>query len=256
MRHVNLGMTNRTEETEEEDVPSLQSEDELDGYVNMTYNCVEGNSQNIDSLILNYTEKFTKRLIQEQDQSEFEALHFQHIRESPIYEILAMTYAVPKPLKEEWRAQTVTEKIRKYFHDWFDFTGVRSLQQVNVKQQAIMDKLKQNIKEIYVQNFNALQKEQQVFLEPKYRDLSILIPPNSHITLPALIHQPTSIKEYETMLYIKNNLTTIFQVPIKGVGGSGNLLVTDVKRFDDHKKIFVRSVKNFLYLLDIDFMLD
>ena len=213
------------------------------------YHCVEGNINNIDSLRLNYTQKFTKRLIQEEgheDQytSTFEPLHSQNIKDSSIYEIRAMTYAQPRPLKTARRAQTIWEKIKLYFQDWFDFDQVTS-HQVSQEQSSLMEMLKQNIKEIYIQNFNSLQKEQQIFLDPKYRDLSILIPPHSNITIPALIHHPTSNKESEIKLYIKNNLTSIFQVPVKAVGGSGNLIVTDVKKFDDKKGNFIRSVKTF-----------
>ena len=208
---------------------------------------MEGNINNIDSLRLNYTQKFTKRLIQEEgheDQfsSTFEPLHSQNIKETPIYEIRAMTYAQPKPMKTAIRAQTIWEKIKLYFQDLFDFTQVTSLHQTSLEQTSLMEKLKQNIKEIYIQNFNSLQKEQQIFLNPEYRDLSILVPPHSNITIPALIHQPTSNKESEIKLYIKNNLTSIFQVPVKAVGGSGNLIVTDVKRYDEAKRNFVRSV--------------
>ena len=215
---------------------------DLSQYANKTYHCVEGNIHNIDSLILNYTEKFTKRLIQEEDQSTFEVLHFQNLKETPIYEIRAMSFASPKPLKETQRAQTVFEKIGRYFQSWFDSDDGKSSHKINAEQSALMEKLKQNIKEIYIQNFNSLQKEQQIFLDPKYRDLSIYIPPHSDITIPALIHQPNSNKEYNIMLYVKNNLTSIFEIPVKGTGGSGNIIVTDVKRYDESKKVFVRSV--------------
>lgn len=223
-------------------------EDELNHYVNRIYHCVEGNINNIDSLRLNYTQKFTKRLIQEEGHedrytSTIEPLYSQNMKETSIYEIRAMTYAQPKPVKAPIRAQTIWEKIILYFHDLFDFAQVTSLHQVNSEQTSLMEKLKQNIKEIYIQNFNSLQKEQQIFLDPQYRDLSILIPPHSNITIPALIHQPTSNKDSEIKLYIKNNLTSIFQVPVRAVGGSGNLIVTDVKRFDENKRSFVRSVR-------------
>lgn len=246
IQHVNLDIYNMSNiEGPVQEIDYIeQEEDDLLQYANTTYQCVEGNIHNIDSLILNYTEKFTKRLIEEENKSYINALHFQTIKETPIYEIRAMSYALPKPLKSTRRVNSIFEKMIKYFKDWFDFEEVNALRQVNTEQSALMEKLKQNVKEIYIQNFNSLQKEQQIFLNPKYRDLSIFIPPHSNITIPALIHQPNLNKESGVTLYIKNNLTSVFSIPVRGTGGSGNLHVINVKRYDEQKKVYIRSVKN------------
>jgi hypothetical protein len=105
-----------------------------------------------------------------------------------------------------------------------------------------MDTLKREVKEVYLRDFTTHQNEQQIFLNPKYRDTSIFIAPHANITIPALIYQPSTKKEYTSTLYIKNNLTSIFEVPIKGIGGYGNLVVSDVKRYDEVKDKFIRSV--------------
>ncbi len=202
----------------------------------------------IEALRLNYTEKLTENLIQDDGQEPIqilEPLHSQTIKETTIYEINAMTYAQPRTPKKDRRAESLWEKISLFFQELFDLERFTSLHKGISEQSTIMEKLRQNIKEIYVQNFNSLQKEQQIFLNHKYRDLSILIPAHSNITLPALIHQPNSNKDSEIKLYIKNNLTGIFQVPVKATGGSGNLIITDVKRFDEVKKNFIRSVNNY-----------
>ena len=245
VKHVNLDIynTSNIQQTDKELDYIQQGKDELSHYANATYQCVEGNINNIDSLILNYTEKFTKRLIQEENKSYINALHFQTIKEAPIYEIRAMSYALPKNLRSTRRVHSIFEKMIKYFQDWFDFEEVNSLGQANSEHLALMEKLKQNVKEIYIQNFNSLQKEQQIFLNPHYRDLSIFIPPHSNITIPALIHQPSLNKEYGVTLYIKNNLTSVFHIPVRGTGGSGNLHVINVKRYDEQKKAYIRSVR-------------
>jgi hypothetical protein len=220
---------------------TLEEEDILDKYYRRTYICSEG-IESIENLILNHSQKLSEKLGREDDKGPFEFIHIQHLKEDPIYEMKAMSYAIPKPIRNRTNAQTLTEKIAKYFATWNLFRKEEELDKFQKEQAKIQEKLRRNVKEIYLNNFNSKVNEQQIFLNSKYKDATIYIAPHSNITIPALIYQPTSAKEYHSALYIKNNLTGIFEVPIKGIGGYGYLIVTDVKKKDEVKQKFTRSV--------------
>jgi hypothetical protein len=65
--------------------------------------------------------------------------------------------------------------------------------------------------------------KQELFLAKAYMGTAITVPPNSNTTIPALIHHPHTAGVSEAFLYIKNNFSHLYAVPIKAEAGKADL---------------------------------
>lgn len=229
---------------------SSKQDDPLDYYVKRSFICSDAFDSKFEEMLNNQTGRFAEKLEFELDRGEFSYYNKINVKKNPLYEMKAMSYAIPRNYKRIEKVDSINDKISKYFDSWLSIFEFES--SIDREKAVLLEELKRNVKEIYVKDFNSLQSDQQVFLNPKYRDASIYIPPHSNITIPALIYQPSSFKEYNTVLYIKNNLTSIFEIPVRGVGGFGNLLVSDIQKYDDEKGKYIRSVKLLIFINFLD----
>lgn len=80
---------------------------------------------------------------------------------------------------------------------------------------------KKNLIDSYVEN-------QTFFIDKKYANKIFYILPHSNLTLPALLFKPIKYRTPTTfLLLIKNNLTRIHPVKLKGIGGKSDVLITE-----------------------------
>ena len=196
--------------------------------------CSQGKLENLKSIVSELIRKF-EHLISYEDVNEYDEISIQATLFDEIYDIKHMSYSAPKLYNSIKIGNTLKEKFSYYFANILNVLDVNETLMKNEKDQImLMENLMNNNNNIHLSNFKNIMKEQQIYLNPILRDATIFIPPHSNLTIPALICQPFSNNNYNLTLYIKNNLTGIYVVPIKMVGGSENIIFTHVKRPDPY----------------------
>ena len=71
-------------------------------------------------------------------------------------------------------------------------------------------------------------ENQSFFLEKKFVNKVFHIPAHANLTLPAVLFKPVKYKASASfLLIIKNNLTHIYPVKLKGIGGKSEVLITE-----------------------------
>lgn len=100
-----------------------------------------------------------------------------------------------------------------------------------------------------ISNEIILEPNQTFFLEKKYANNVFYIPPHSNLTIPALAFKPYKYKSLSTLsLYIKNNLTFLYPLKLRGIGGKGDIIVSETRLLISRGKFkFSLAVIIFIY---------
>lgn len=187
---------------------------------------------------------------EDREESEYEASEEEHevliSTTSPlsqeIAEIVYMTFINPKPLPQQEaspsKIQTIRQKLGVYFTQLIE--KGRKIQQ----RRDFMDRVSRKPELVSLNpEYKEILQEQQIFLNPAVRETTFLIPPHSNMTLPAILIQPTRIKPARATLFVKNNLTGIYPIHLKTVGGCGKLEFIEArKRVSNDVDTFERIV--------------
>ena len=147
-------------------------------------------------------------------------------------EILKMTEAVPRETFQYKLNMSLWEKILEFLGSFrnLDIFGYLTF---------LWDKIWGIERKASSKDNSSLFQKQTFFLDPNFHNKSYIIPPSSSITLDALIYQPSqeSRKDKNETLYIKNNLTVLYEVPLRGESGMGFILFTKMKYTSDNQLI-------------------
>jgi len=78
--------------------------------------------------------------------------------------------------------------------------------------------------------YEAFLENQTFFLDKKFTNKVYHIMPHSNLTLPAVIFRPNKYRMLSNfLLLIKNNLTHIQPMKLKGIGGKSEILITEAR---------------------------
>lgn len=229
---------------------SRESDDSivLPGYKRANFTCLRGKFKNIDGFFANLTWLFETNHIVRPD-PDFGS-YYEVIREplrEEIYDINYMSYASPKPNRSlgiNQYNQTLGQKIVEYFSQVFEKN-----RKVQYKRD-FPDYLFRGRELVSLNpDFKETQLEQQIYLNPQMRETTFTIAPHSNLTLPAIYFHPQRTKPTSAILLVKNNLTGIHMVSLKGIGGSGKLEFIEVRRqVSIDSEMFERIVRTLIFL--------
>ena len=80
------------------------------------------------------------------------------------------------------------------------------------------------------ENFDGSSSENQsFFLNKNFIGRVLNIAPHSNLTLPLLFFKPNKFNQSSMTLYIKNNLSYLSTIRLKGTGGKGNLIISEIR---------------------------
>ena len=201
----------------------------LPGYKKINLTCFRGRFKNFDGFLANLTEICQTNSIVKPD-PDF-GNYFEVIREplnEEIYDINYMSYAGPKPNRSLGfvpHNQSLDQKIGEFFSQILE-KGRRVQQKKDHSDYMFRGRELVSLNP----DFKEIQMDQQIYLNPLMRETTFTILPHSKLTIPAIHFYPQKTKSTNAILIIKNNLTGIHMVSLKGIGGCGKLEFIEVRR--------------------------
>ena len=102
----------------------------------------------------------------------------------------------------------------------------------------------------FYSNINIIEPSQSFFIPNNIQDTVYQVPPHKKFSIGPIIFKPNKTGEIRGTLFLKNNLTILYPLKLRGEGGAGNIRFLDYYIGMSKKKCRLYEEKNFIIEID------
>ena len=102
----------------------------------------------------------------------------------------------------------------------------------------------------FYSNINIVENTQSFFIPNNIQEKVYQVPPHNKFSIGPVIFKPNKTGTIKATLFLKNNLTILYPLKLKGEGGGGNIKFIDYYFGNNRKKCRLYSEKNFIIEID------
>ena len=102
----------------------------------------------------------------------------------------------------------------------------------------------------FYSNINIVENTQSFFIPNNTQEKVYQVPPHKKFSIGPVIFKPNKTGSIKATLFLKNNLTILYPLKLKGEGGGGNIQFIDYYKGNNKKKCRLYNEKNFIIEID------
>lgn len=102
----------------------------------------------------------------------------------------------------------------------------------------------------FYSNINIIEPSQSFFIPKNIQDKVYQVPPHKKFSIGPIVFKPNKVGEIKGTLFLKNNLTILYPLKLRGEGGAGNIKFLDYYMDMSMKKCRLYEKKNFIIEID------